>query len=178
MESDGQTPAQPIATSDLVEVEVEVKGLILDPSTNNPIVILRDEETERFLPIWIGEFEAQAIALALEDIESPRPMSHDLMATLVEELGGEVERILISNLDEGTFYAKLFVRHSAGVAIVDARPSDALALAVRLEAPIFVREQVFVGARDADLSSQLSDKEKLRKWLEDIDPDELGKYTM
>lgn len=160
-------------------VPVAVKGLILDPSSNVPIVILRESAGERFLPIWIGDFEAHAIACALEGIESPRPMSHDLMATIVESLAGHLARVVVSDLDSGTFFAQVHLETEDGGAIeIDARPSDGIALALRLNAELFVVDHVFALARDLEQTSRLTDEEKIRKWLEDVDPDDLGKYTM
>lgn len=160
-------------------VAVEVKGLILDPSSNDPIVILRDEKGARFLPIWIGVFEANAIALAIEGVEPPRPMSHDLMVSLVNGLEAKLARVAVVRLVEGTFFAEVLVIAGDGTAItVDARPSDAIALALRVEAPLFVSEAVFEQAQRTDHANKLADEEKLKKWLEEVDPDELGKYTM
>ena len=124
-------------------LKMEVKGLMLDPTSNVPIVILRDGEGSDFLPIWIGVFEANAIALKLEDVEPPRPMSHDLMANLVTALGAQVEKIIVTDLQESTFHARILLRAHDGREIeVDSRPSDAIALAVRLESEIYVAEDV------------------------------------
>jgi hypothetical protein len=157
---------------------MEVKGLMLDPTSNVPIVILRDEKGVEFLPIWIGVFEANAIALKLEDVEPPRPMTHDLLASLLTALEAEVLRVIISDLQESTFHARIVLQNRDGEIEVDARPSDAIALALRVEAPIFVTERVFSKAKAADTSDLASDEEKLKKWFEDVDPDDLGKYTM
>lgn len=160
-------------------VAVEVKGLILDPSSNDPIVILRDTDGARFLPIWIGVFEANAIALALEGVEAPRPMSHDLMANLLTSLEARVARVAVVRLVDGTFFAEVLLIAADGTAIpVDARPSDAIALSLRLAAPLFVESNVFDQAQRADHANKLADEEKLRKWLEEVDPEELGKYKM
>lgn len=165
------------AVDDLVPVAV--KGLILDPSSNVPIVILREAKGERFLPIWIGDFEAHAIACALEGIESPRPMTHDLTATLVESLAGHLVQVVVSDLDDGTFFAQVHLETEDGGTIeIDARPSDSIALALRLKAEIFVVSAVFELARDLEQTSRLTDEEKIRQWLEEVDPDDLGKYTM
>lgn len=160
------------------ELRVEIKGLMLDPSSNVPIVILRDVESHLFLPIWIGVFEANAIALRIEGVEPPRPMTHDLLRTLLEGLGGQVEKIVISDLKESTFFAVIHVRQNGNVVPIDARPSDAIALALRTDAPIFVLKSVLDKAQAVDLASQVTDEEKLKKWLEEISPDELGKWTM
>jgi bifunctional DNase/RNase len=160
------------------ELRVEIKGLMLDPSSNVPIVILRDSESQLFLPIWIGLSEANAIASRIEGIEPPRPMTHDLMRLLIEQLGASVDRIVISDLRESTFFAIIHLRQGEKTLEIDARPSDAIALALRAEAPIFVLRSVLDKAQAVDLASQATDEEKLKKWLEEISPEELGKYTM
>jgi len=160
------------------ELHVEIKGLMLDPSSNVPIVILRDLQSQLFLPIWIGVFEANAIALRLEGIEPPRPMTHDLLRAMVEQLGGAVEKIVISDLRESTFFAVIHVRNQDRSLIIDARPSDAIALALRTESPIFVLRSVLDKAQAVDLATDATDEEKLKKWLEEISPEDLGKYTM
>jgi bifunctional DNase/RNase len=171
-----------MAKSETVDqhVRMEVRGLMMDPSSNVPIVILREPNSSRFLPIWIGIFEANAIALQLEEIEPPRPMTHDLIKGILAELHTDVTQVLISDLRDNTFYAQI-VLGSAGSdqeRTVDARPSDAIAIALRTDAPIFVAEQVLAKANTEERTEQLRDEEKLKKWLEEIDPDDLGKYTM
>jgi uncharacterized protein len=160
------------------ELQVEIKGLMLDPSSNVPIVILRDIGSQMFLPIWIGVFEANAIALRLEGVEPPRPMTHDLLRSLLEKLGGTVEKIVISDLRESTFFAEIHVRNQSSALKIDARPSDAIALALRTESPIFVLRGVLDKAQAVDLATDAGDEEKLKKWLEEISPDDLGKWTM
>lgn len=160
------------------ELRVEIKGLMLDPSSNIPIVILRDTESQLFLPIWIGVFEANAIALRIEGVEPPRPMTHDLLRLVLEQLGATVEKIVISDLRESTFFALIHLRQEGRSVSVDARPSDAIALALRTEAPIYVLRSVLDKAQAADLTAEASDEDKLKKWLEEISPDELGKWTM
>ena len=160
------------------ELRVEIKGLMLDPSSNVPIVILRDTESQLFLPIWIGLSEANAIASRIEGIEPPRPMTHDLLRSVVENLGGAVEKIVISDLKESTFFAVIHVRQGDTPVEIDARPSDAIALALRVSAPIFVLRSVLDKAQAVDLATQATDEEKLKKWLEEISPEELGKWTM
>lgn len=160
------------------ELQVEIKGLMLDPSSNVPIVILRDIQSQLFLPIWIGVFEANAIALRLEGIEPPRPMTHDLLRAAFEQLGGTVEKIVISDLRESTFFAIIHVRNQERSLAIDARPSDAIALALRTQSPIFVLRSVLDKAQAVDLATDATDEEKLKKWLEEISPEDLGKYTM
>ena len=160
------------------ELRVEIKGLMLDPASNIPIVILRDTESQLFLPIWIGVFEANAIALRIEGVEPPRPMTHDLLRLLLEQLGATVDKIVISDLRESTFFALIHLQQGDRSVTVDARPSDAIALALRTEAPIFVLRSVLDKAQAADLTAEASDEEKLKKWLEEISPEDLGKWTM
>jgi len=165
-------------SSDAEEVRVEIKGLLLDPTSNQPIVILRDGSSRLLLPIWIGIFEANAIALRLEGVETPRPMTHDLLHQVLERLGAGVEKVVVSDLREGTFFARIHLRSGQGALVLDARPSDAIALAVRVEAPIFVLRSVLEQAKAEELAAEPSDEEKLKKWLENIGPEDLGKYTM
>ncbi|HEX3126674.1 MAG TPA: bifunctional nuclease family protein [Thermoanaerobaculia bacterium] len=160
------------------ELRVEIRGLMLDPSSNVPIVILRDTESQLFLPIWIGVFEANAIALKIEGVEPPRPMTHDLLRLVLEQLGAQVEKIVISDLKESTFFAVIHVQHGGQSIGIDARPSDAIALALRVEAPIFVLRSVLDKAQAAELATDANDEERLKKWLEEISPEELGKWTM
>lgn len=160
------------------EVQMEVKGLMLDPNTNVPIVILRDLDDEVFLPIWIGIFEANAIALRLEDVDAPRPMTHDLLRAAIQSLGATVQKVVISDLQDNTFFARIYVKNGHEAMELDARPSDALALALRTDAPIFVLGPVLDKAQAVDLATRTTDEEKLKKWLEEISPEDLGKYEM
>lgn len=156
---------------------MEIKGLMIDPSSNNPIVILRDEESQLFLPIWIGVFEASAIQLQLEGVEPRRPMTHDLLRSTLDTLGTQVEKIVICDLKDHTFFALIHLRRDSQELQLDARPSDAIALALRVEAPIFVLRTVLDKAQAIELTAT-SDDEKLKKWFEELNPDDLGKYTM
>jgi len=158
--------------------EMVIKGLMVDPVTNMPIVILRDKDGERVLPIWVGVFEANAIALQIENIATPRPMTHDLLRNVIRDLNGVVEKIVVSDLKETTFYALIYLRVGSEVVAIDARPSDALALALRTQAPIFVEEHVIDNAKTTDLSPEPANADRLQKWLESLDPEELGKYKM
>jgi uncharacterized protein len=160
------------------ELKVEIRGLMLDPSSNVPIVILRDTQSQLFLPIWIGVFEANAIALRIEGVEPPRPMTHDLLRLMLDQLGARVEKIVISDLKESTFFAVIHVQQDGRSVGIDARPSDAIALALRADAPIFVLRSVLDKAQAAEMVGQASDEERLKKWLEEISPEELGKWTM
>jgi uncharacterized protein len=158
-------------------VEMSVKGLMVDPVTNMPIVILRDADNQRVLPIWVGPVEANAIALQIENIAPPRPMTHDLLRNLVAEMGATLVRVIIADLRENTFYAYLELHRGGEVQLLDARPSDAIALAIRSKAPVFVDTRVLDQARSVDVTSEQADQERLTRWLESLDPDDLG-YKM
>jgi bifunctional DNase/RNase len=161
-----------------MQVEMTIKGLMMDPITNMPIILLRDLQGERILPIWVGVFEANAIALQIESVQTPRPMTHDLLKRVIEELEGHVERVVVCDLKENTFYAALHVRTPRGVVIVDARPSDAIALALRTGASIFVEDAVIANARSVETSQEAMDVGRLQRWLEGLSDDDLGKYKM
>jgi len=161
-----------------MEIEMTIKGLMIDPITNMPIIILRDGEGQRMLPIWVGVFEANAIALQLESVQTPRPMTHDLMKNLLEEMGAAIERVVVCDLRENTFYATIYLRTAQRTIAVDSRPSDAIALALRTQSPILVEESVIDGARSAENSKESGDVGRLRKWLEGLTEEELGKYKM
>lgn len=155
-----------------------IKGLMVDPITNMPIIVLREVTGQRVLPIWVGVFEANAIALQVENVQTPRPMTHDLLRTVIAELGGHVERIVVCELKENTFYAVLHVRSASGLHAIDARPSDAIALALRAGSRIFVEEAVVQNARTLEMAQENVDVGRLQKWLENLSDDDLGKYKM
>jgi hypothetical protein len=162
-------------------LEMKVKGLALDPSTNTPIVILEDLEEERALPIWVGIFEANAIALEMESVPTPRPMTHDLIKNILEGIQAEVSRIVINDLQDNTFYAAIFLSLNGTEVTIDSRPSDAIALALRVDAPIYVAKKVLDEARSLDLpdTEQLEDdKEQWKEWLENLRPEDFGNYEM
>lgn len=161
-----------------MEIEMTIKGLMIDPITNMPIVILKDKEGDRVLPIWVGVFEANAIALQIENIATPRPMTHDLLRNILTEVDAAVQRIVVSELKENTFYAMIYLDREGQTMAVDARPSDAIALALRTKSPIFVEDAVVESAKGLDLSKDTTDSERLQKWLEGLNPDDLGKYKM
>jgi len=161
-----------------MEIEMTIKGLMIDPITNMPIVILKDKEGDRVLPIWVGVFEANAIALQIENISTPRPMTHDLLRNILSEIEADVKRIVVCELKENTFYAMIYLDCEGQTMAVDARPSDAIALALRTKAPIFVEDAVVESAKGLDLSQDTTDSERLQKWLEGLNPDDLGKYKM
>jgi bifunctional DNase/RNase len=160
-------------------IPVEIKGLMMDPTSNVPIVILRNDELGKMLPIWIGIFEANAIALELEGVEAPRPMTHDLIMSFLETLKSRILRVIVSSLDENTFFAQIYLEIASGEElIIDSRPSDAIALALRAKAPVFVKEAVFEKAVHDSSKTSSSEDEEIKKWLEEVDPNDLGKYTM
>jgi bifunctional DNase/RNase len=161
-----------------VEIEMAIKGLTVDPITNMPIIVLREVAGQRVLPIWVGLFEANAIALQVENVQTPRPMTHDLLKTVIDQLGAHVERIVVCELKENTFYATLHVLSAKGPIEVDARPSDAIALALRSGARIFVDDAVIQNARPVEMSQETVDVGRLQKWLENLPDDDLGKYKM
>ena len=157
---------------------MDVKALIVDPIANMPVVILRDAEDRSFLPIWVGVFEANAIALQLEGVRTPRPMTHDLLRQTITQLDGTVERVVITRLHENTFYAEIHLTAGGRTVVVDSRPSDAIALALRSSAPVFVEESVLEKSQAQDDASETQSHERLRKWFEEADPESLGKYKM
>jgi bifunctional DNase/RNase len=161
-----------------MQIEMTIKGLMVDPITNTPIVILRDKEGDRVLPIWVGIFEANAIALQIENVTTPRPMTHDLLRNVIQDLKASVDRVVVSDVQDNTYYAMIYLTLNGETMAIDARPSDAIALALRTRAPIFVEEQVVEHARTVDFGSEKPDAERLQKWLENLDPDDLGKYKM
>lgn len=153
-----------------------IKGLMLDPISNAPIVVLKDGDEKIFLPIWVGIFEANAIALQLEHVETPRPMTHDLLRNVFQHVDATVKRVVISELKESTFYALIQVFQQGRIIEIDARPSDALAIALRTDAPIFVEQAVLDQAQT--ISPEETKEDRLKKWLEETDLDDLGKYKM
>jgi uncharacterized protein len=161
-----------------MQIEMTIKGLMVDPITNMPIIILRDQEGQRVLPIWVGVFEANAIALQIENVTTPRPMTHDLLRNVIHDLKAQIRKIVVSDLRENTFYALIHLDLHGETIAVDARPSDAIALALRARAPIFVEDRVIDHAKTIDFAPDKGDAERLQKWLESLDPDDLGKYKM
>ena len=160
------------------QIEMTIKGLMVDPITNTPIVILRDKEGQRVLPIWVGLFEANAIALQIENLSTPRPMTHDLLRNVIHDLDATVQKVVVSDLQDNTFYALIYLDVNGETVAIDSRPSDAIALALRTRAPIFAEDFVIDNAKTVDFSSEKSDADRLQKWLENLDPDDLGKYKM
>ena len=161
-----------------MEIEMHVKGLVVDPLSKMPIVILEDAESERILPIWIGVFEANAIALTMENIATPRPMTHDLLKNLLDRVNITVEKIVVSDVQDNTFFALIHCRHEQQDLVIDSRPSDAIALALRTKSPIFVRDEVVKLTHTLKADENLESSEKIMKWLETLRPEDFGKYKM
>ena len=161
-----------------MQIEMTIKGLMVDPLTNTPIVILRDKEGQRVLPIWVGIFEANAIAQQIENNAPTRPMTHDLLRNVIYDLKASVQKIVVSDLQENTFYALIYLAVNGETVAIDARPSDAIALALRTRSPIFVEDRVIDNAETVDMAPDKADTNRLQKWLESLDPDDLGKYKM
>lgn len=163
------------------EIEFKIKGLMMDPMTNSPIVVLQDAASDTLLPIWVGIFEANAIALQIEKVDTPRPMTHDLIKGLLNHLEAKLTKIVVTELKDNTFYALLFLDVNGKVIAVDSRPSDAIALALRTDSPIYVTDEVIsksASTTSATPSSERSSPEDIRQWLENLNPDDLGKYKM
>jgi bifunctional DNase/RNase len=163
------------------EIEFKIKGLMMDPLTNSPIVVLQDTTSDTLLPIWVGIFEANAIALQIEKVDTPRPMTHDLIKGLLNHLDAQVTKIVVTELRDNTFYALIFLDVAGKTITVDARPSDAIALALRTDSPIFVTDEVISKSASTSattLSADRSTPEEIRQWLENLNPEDLGKYKM
>ena len=161
-----------------MEIEVKIRGLMMDPATNMPIVVLKDVDSETVMPIWVGIFEANAIAIEIEKATTQRPMAHDLTRNLIRHLNGQLERVVITELRDQTFFAGLWLRQGDEPIFIDARPSDAIALALRADCPIYVSEQVMQSAKLSASSSEGPTAEQLRGWLEGLNDEDLGRYKM
>ena len=162
-----------------MDIEVRIRGLMMDPATSMPIVILKDVASETVMPIWVGIFEANAIAIEIEKVAAPRPMTHDLTRNLIQHLKGQLERVVITELRDDTFFAVLWLRQEDEAVAIDARPSDAIALALRSDCPIFVSEQVMQTAKlNTSGPPEGPTAEQLRGWLEGLNDEDLGRYKM
>jgi bifunctional DNase/RNase len=159
-------------------IEMKIKGLMIDPITNMPIVILKNISGESVLPIWVGIFEANAIALQVENITTPRPMTHDLIKSILDDLDATLMKIVICELKDSTFYANIFLKRNGKTVKIDSRPSDAIALALRTDASIFVEESVVEQAKSIDLTNDTGETVRLKKLLENLSGDDLGQYEM
>ena len=161
-----------------MEVEMKIRGLMMDPVTQMPIVVLKDVQGQAVLPIWVGAYEANAIALEIEKVQTPRPMTHDLLKNVFLGLDVQVQKIVVSDLRDDTFYALIWVERDGELMSIDSRPSDALALALRMDCPIFVEEQVLKNSRVATALAERSSNEQLRNYLEGLSDEDLGRYKM
>lgn len=162
----------------MAEVEMKIRGLMMDPVTNMPIVVLKDTATDTVLPIWVGVYEANAIALEIEKVATPRPMTHDLLKNMMTGLGATVQKVVVTELKDDTFYAVLWVERAGEVISIDSRPSDALALALRVDCPIYVEDEVLKSSKAATAASERISSEDLKKWLEGLGDEDMGGYKM
>jgi bifunctional DNase/RNase len=161
-----------------VEVEMKIRGLMMDPMTNMPIVVLKDSSGDAVLPIWVGIYEANAIALEIEKVTTPRPMTHDLIKILLMGLDASITKVVVSELKDDTFYALIWLEREGKLMSIDSRPSDALALALRHDCPIFVEDKVLQSSRSSNSASEKVNNEELRKWLENLNDEDMGRYKM
>ena len=161
-----------------MEVEMKIRGLMMDPVTNMPIVILKDINGNSILPIWVGVYEANAIALEIEKVSTPRPMTHDLIRSLLAGLETGIQKVVVNELRDDTFYAVIWLEKEGRLISVDSRPSDALAIALRLDCPIFVDDSVLNSSKAAASVSDKVNNEELRRWLEGLNDEDLGRYKM
>jgi hypothetical protein len=162
----------------MVEVEVQIRGLMIDPLTNMPIVVLKDAASDAVLPIWVGIFEANAIALELEKTATPRPMTHDLMRNMARGLNAVVRKVVISELRDDTFLAVIWMEQDGEMVAIDARPSDAIALALRWDCPVYASRAVMDNAKQVAEGPQNASGEEMRRWLENLNDDDMGRYKM
>lgn len=161
-----------------MEIEMKIRGLMVDPSTNMPIVLLKDPQSEALLPIWVGLYEAQAIALEVEKTQTPRPLTHDLLRSAIDSLNGLVRRVVVTELKDDTFYAVIWMEQNGEIVSLDARPSDALALALRTDCPIFVDEEVLRTAKVLPNPAEQVSSQDVKRWFEGLNDEDLGKYKM
>jgi bifunctional DNase/RNase len=161
-----------------MEVEMKIRGLMMDPVTNMPIVVLKDVSGDTVLPIWVGVYEANAIALEIEKVQTPRPMTHDLIKNVLVGLNTHVHKVVVSELRDDTFYAIIWMERDGHVISIDSRPSDALALALRLDCPIYVEEEVLKSSKLASSINERISSDELRKYLESLNDEDLGRYKM
>jgi uncharacterized protein len=160
------------------EVEMQIRGLMMDPVTNMPIIVLKDIGSDVVLPIWVGIFEANAIALELEKTTTPRPMTHDLLRNLARGLNAQVRKVVVSEMRDDTYYAVIWMEQSGETVTLDARPSDAIALALRWDCPIYVSRAVLEVSKQAAGGNQAINADEMRRWLENLNDDEMGRYKM
>jgi len=161
-----------------MEIEMKISGLMMDPVTNMPIVVLKDHGGDAVLPIWVGVYEANAIALEIEKVTTPRPMTHDLLKNLLMGLSTMVRKVVVTELRDDTFFAVIWLERDGQMISIDSRPSDALALALRMDCPIFVDDEVLKNSKVATNVNDRVSAEDLRKYLENLGEDDLGRYKM
>jgi bifunctional DNase/RNase len=161
-----------------MEVEMKIRGLMMDLVTNMPIVVLKDLNGSSILPIWVGIYEANAIALEIEKVQTPRPMTHDLLKNVLLGLDVRVQKVVVNELKDDTFYALIWVERGGQIMSIDSRPSDALALALRVDCPIFVDDEVLKNSKVSSAVTEKSTNEQLRNWLENLSDEDLGHYKM
>src|SRR5712691_11514227 len=161
-----------------MEVEMKIRGLMMDPVTNMPIVVLKDANGSAVLPIWVGVYEANAIALEIEKVQTPRPMTHDLLKNVLFGLNVHVQKVVVNDLREDTFYAVIWVERDGERMSIDSRPSPALALALRVDCPIFVEDIVLKSSKSSSAVAEKNTSEQLRNWLENLSDEDLGRYKM
>lgn len=161
-----------------MEVEMKIRGLMMDPITNMPIVILKESCGGNVLPIWVGVYEANAIALEIEKVVTPRPMTHDLLKNVLVGLNAHVHKIVVTNIKDDTFYAVIWLERDGTLISIDSRPSDALALALRIDCPIFVEDEVLKCSKSQSNNQDRINNEELKRWLENLNDEDLGKYKM
>ena len=161
-----------------MELEVKIRGLMMDPVTNMPVVVLKETSGAGILPIWVGIYEANAIALEIEKVQTPRPMTHDLLKNVLSGLNVHVHKVVVCDLKDDTFYALIWMERDGHMMSVDSRPSDALALALRLDCPIYVDDSVLKSSKMSNAAADKISNEEQRRWLESLDDEDLGRYKM
>jgi uncharacterized protein len=161
-----------------MEREVKVRGLLVDPTTNSPIVLLKDVGSDAYLPIWVGPYEANSIASEIEKVSPQRPMTHDLLRNVINQMGGVVRRVVVTDLRDNTFYAIIEIEIADRLVFLDSRPSDAIALALRVDCPIYIREEVLESSRVDEAARVVEDEEEVEdvEWPEEID--DVSDYKM
>ena len=157
---------------------MKIRGLMMDPITNMPIVILKEAAGSGILPIWVGVYEANAIALEIEKVVTPRPMTHDLLKNVVVGLDACVHKVVVTGIKEDTFYALIWIERNGTLVSIDSRPSDALALALRIDCPIFVDADVLKSSKSQAGVQDKINNEEMKRWLENLNDEDLGKYKM
>jgi uncharacterized protein len=167
-----------LGKEDAMEVEMKIRGLMMDPVTQMPIVVLKDVQGQSILPIWVGAYEANAIQLEIEKVQTPRPMTHDLLKNVLQGLEVSVQRIVVNDLRDDTFFALIWVERDGELMSIDSRPSDALALALRMDCPIYVDEVVLKNSKVSSALAERTTSEHLRNYLEGLNDEDLGRYKM